>query len=105
MSPDRPSNTFSHCTKVLHRTRRGAASLRYIHPPPPPRRVRVPWLMFAGYVPLASQSPYPTKVYSVANYRPHLRPCLHGVGDPGLVGLVSFVFTLWGTKNKRNLLH
>ena len=100
MSPNRPSNTFSHCTNVLHRTRRGAASLRYIHPP---RRVRVPWLMFAGYVPLASQSPYPTKVYSVANYRPHLRPCLHGVGDPSLVGLVSFVFTLWGTKNKRNL--
>ena len=24
----------------------------------------------------------------------YLRPCLHGVGDPGLVGLVSFVFTL-----------
>ena len=22
-----------------------------------------------------------------------LRACLHGVGDPGLVGLVSFVFT------------
>ena len=34
-----------------------------------------------------------------------LRPCLHGVGDPGLVGLVSFVFTLWGTQNKRNLPH
>ena len=34
-----------------------------------------------------------------------LRACLHGVGDPGLVGLVSFVFTLWGTQNKRNLLH
>ena len=34
---------------------------------------------------------------------PFLRPCLHGVGDPGLVGLVSFVFTLWGTQNKRNL--
>ena len=34
-----------------------------------------------------------------------LGPCLHGVGDPGLVGLVSFVFTLWGTQNKRNLLH
>ena len=32
-----------------------------------------------------------------------LRACLHGVGDPGLVGLVSFVFTLWGTQNKRNL--
>ena len=25
------------------------------------------------------------------------RACLHGVGDPGLVGLVSFVFTPWGT--------
>ena len=32
-----------------------------------------------------------------------LRPCLHGVGDPGLVGLASFVFTIWGTQNKRNL--
>ena len=31
------------------------------------------------------------------------RACLHGVGDQGLVGLVSFVFTLWGTQNKRNL--
>ena len=31
------------------------------------------------------------------------RACLHGVGDPGLVGLVSFVFTLWRTQNKRNL--
>ena len=29
--------------------------------------------------------------------------CLHGVGDPGLVGLVSFVFTLWRTENKINL--
>ena len=34
-----------------------------------------------------------------------LRACLHGVGDPGLVGLVSFAFTLWGTQNKRNLPH
>ena len=34
-----------------------------------------------------------------------LRACLHGVGDPGLVGLVSFVSTLWGTQNKRNLPH
>ena len=34
-----------------------------------------------------------------------LRACLHGVGDPGLVGLVSFVVTLWGTQNKRNLPH
>ena len=29
------------------------------------------WLMFAGYVPLASQSPYPIIVYLLANYRPH----------------------------------
>ena len=28
-------------------------------------------LMFAGYVPLTSQSPYPIIVYSVRNYRPH----------------------------------
>ena len=35
----------------------------------------------------------------------NLRACLHGVGDPGLVGLVSFVFTLWWTQNKRNLPH
>ena len=35
----------------------------------------------------------------------NLRACLHGVGDPVLVGLVSFVFTLWGTQNKRNLPH
>ena len=32
-----------------------------------------------------------------------LRACLHGVGDPGLVGLVSFVFTPLGTQNKTNL--
>ena len=35
----------------------------------------------------------------------YLRACLHGVGDPGLMGLVSFVFTLWGTQNKGNLPH
>ena len=28
--------------------------------------------IFAGYVPLASQSPYPIIVYFAANYRPHL---------------------------------
>ena len=28
-------------------------------------------LIFAGYVPLTSQSPYPMIVYSVASYRPH----------------------------------
>ena len=31
-------------------------------------------LIFAGYVLLASQSPYPIIVYSVANYIPHLSP-------------------------------
>ena len=34
-------------------------------------------LMFAGYVPLASQSPYPILVYFLANYRPHLIPRSH----------------------------
>ena len=29
-------------------------------------------LIFAAYVPLASQSPYLVIVYSVANYKPHL---------------------------------
>ena len=28
--------------------------------------------MFAGYVPLASQSPYPIIIYFSANYRPHV---------------------------------
>ena len=28
--------------------------------------------MFAGYVPLASQSPYPIIIYFLANYRPHV---------------------------------
>ena len=32
----------------------------------------VPGLNFAGYVPLASKSPYPIIAYSVANYRPYL---------------------------------
>ena len=29
-------------------------------------------LVFAGYVPLVSQSPYPITVYFLANHRPHL---------------------------------
>ena len=33
------------------------------------------------------------------------RAFIHEVGDSGLVGLVSIVFTLWGTQNKRNLPH
>ena len=31
-----------------------------------------PGLDFAGYVPQASQNPYPIIVYSLAKYRPHL---------------------------------
>ena len=44
------------------------------------------WVNFAGYVLLASQSPYPILVYSVANYRPrvsHFRGNLFC--DPNLV--------------------
>ena len=36
-------------------------------------------LMFAGYVPLANQSPYPLIVYFLANYRPHLSHFLENV--------------------------
>ena len=34
-----------------------------------------------------------------------LRPCLHGVGDPGLVGWVSFVLCPPERENKRNQPH
>ena len=41
-----------------------------------PRGIPGPWgvlgLIIAGYLPLASQSPYLIIVYSVANYKPHL---------------------------------
>ena len=36
-------------------------------------------LMFARYVPLASQNPYPIIVYFLANYRPHLSHFLENV--------------------------
>ena len=36
-------------------------------------------LMFAGYVPLAFQSPYPIIVYFLASYRPHSRHFLENV--------------------------
>ena len=38
----------------------------------PPGGGAVLGLIFAGYVPLASQNPYPIIVNSVAKYRPHL---------------------------------
>ena len=44
-----------------------------------------------------------TRIHFLSTDVSVLRACLHGVGDPGLLGLVSFVFTLWGTQNKRNL--
>ena len=43
---------------------------------------------------------YGVKMHNFAFYGEHkrattkFRACLHGVGDPDLVGLVSFVFTL-----------
>ena len=36
-------------------------------------------LMFAGYVPLASQSPYPIVVYFLATYRTHFSHFLENV--------------------------
>ena len=36
-------------------------------------------LLFAGYVPPASQSPYPIIVYCLANYRPHFSNFLENV--------------------------
>ena len=47
----------------------------------------------------------PTHAKITRQWKDTLRARLHGVGDPGLVGLFSFVFTLWGTQNKRNLPH
>ena len=53
-----------------------AASPLTVVLPTKPRKTAMPGgllgLIFAWYVPLASQSPYPIILYSVANYRPHL---------------------------------
>lgn len=37
-------------------------------------------LIFARYVPLVSQKPYSTIVYSLVKYIPHPRACSHGSG-------------------------
>ena len=67
-------------TLILLSSRGGILIFRQAFPslisgrPPPPKK-KNPGLLglnFAGYVPLASQSPYPVIVYSVANFRPHL---------------------------------
>ena len=53
-------------------------------------------LIFAGYVPLASQGSYPFKVYFLANYRPHLS---HFFGkcnfrDPNLVTFYLCIYLI-----------
>ena len=53
--------------------------------------------MFAGYVPLASQSPYPIKVYFLANYIPHLKHFLENVifgPDPNLVTFFLYIYLI-----------
>ena len=47
-------------------------------------------LIFGRYVSLASQSPYPIIVYSVANYRPHL---ICNFRDPNLVVFYFYELT------------
>ena len=51
-------------------------------------------LIFAGYVPLVSQSPYPIIIYSVANYRPHLSHFWGNSCDFRDPNLVTFYFYL-----------
>ena len=48
-------------------------------------------LMFAGYVPLASQSPYPIIIYFLANFRPHLS---HNFRDPSLVTFYLCIYLI-----------
>ena len=52
-------------------------------------------VIFAGYVPLASESPYPILVYSVANYRPHLSHFgqICNFGNPNLVTFYFYELT------------
>ena len=56
----------------------------------------VPWpVIFAEYVPLASQSPYLIILYSVANYRPHLSPFwqIGNFRDPNLATFYFYEMT------------
>ena len=50
-------------------------------------------LMFAGYVPLVSQSPYPILVYFLANYRPHLSHFCN-FRDPNLVTFYLCIYLI-----------
>ena len=49
------------------------------------------WLIFAGYLPLASQGPYPIIVYSVASHRPPRASPL----DPPLLYVSPTVQIFW----------
>ena len=50
--------------------------------------------MFAGYVPLASQSPYPIIVYFLANYRPHPLFGKCNFRDPNLVTFYLCIYLI-----------
>ena len=64
-------------------------------------------LIFAGYVPMASQSPYPIIVYSVSNYRPHLSHFsanMYSFRDPNLVTFYFYELTHFLDRPKNTLL-
>ena len=48
-------------------------------------------LIFAGYVPLAFQSPYPIIIYFLANFRPHLS---HNFRDPNSVTFYLCIYLI-----------
>ena len=52
-------------------------------------------LIFAGYAPLASQSPYTIMVYSVVNYRPHLSHFKYVIFAIPAKSLSTYVSTLY----------
>ena len=58
--------------------------------------------IFAGYVPLASQSPCPIIAYFVANYRPHLRASLFEPGyRNGSISGMNFIVCSYGKISAR----
>ena len=62
-------NKLSRWTKVLSGW---SCSTEMLHTASPGKGGGFLGSMFAGYVPLVSQNPYPIIVYSAAIYRPHL---------------------------------
>ena len=81
-TPINPKKYSCYGLKKIHTrnliTKKNSCGSKIPLPPPPPlnfsngpslnETTGVLGLIFAGYVPLASQSPYPIIVYSVANY-------------------------------------